>query len=181
MATLGLWIAYAGVLIVMIGGATWPHPMWAVIGAGLAVIGLGIVVKRKAGAPPIDAHEGATRGRAARTGTLREAVAETTKQIKDLSAAAPKMHLEEIKQKVEDIIYIGPDRVGEAQLAITARVGFPAYAEVMGPLATAERLLYRTWSAASDGHRPEALRSLQEAIPWSEEAQSAADRAFAKL
>jgi hypothetical protein len=49
-------------------------------------------------------------------------------------------------------------------------VGFASYAEIMAPLATAERWLYRAWSAAADEHRPEVLASVKTAITFADEA-----------
>ncbi|MBI4818229.1 MAG: hypothetical protein HY791_18340 [Deltaproteobacteria bacterium] len=182
MATIGLWIGYVGMAIAIVAGALWPNPHWAAMAAGLGVLGIGILVKRKAGAPPIEEEQGdAAKDRVIRTGTLADGVRVHASGVAELSKLAPTLHLEEVKKKVEELIYLGPARLGEAQEAVSARLGFPSYAEVMGPLATSERLLYRAWSAASDGHRPEVLASLREAQPYADQAAEASDRVLTKL
>ncbi|MBI2373412.1 MAG: hypothetical protein HYV07_05380 [Deltaproteobacteria bacterium] len=180
MATLGTWVGYVGMAMAIIAGALWPSPSWGLMGAGLLILVGGIGIKRKAGAPPIE--EGvAAAARVARTGTLADGVKAMAEGVRVLGTKAPTIHLEQVKSGIEDLIYLGPARLGEAQEAVSARLGFPAYAEVMGPLATAERLLYRAWSAAADGHRPEVLASLKEAQPYADQAADAGDRILTKL
>jgi hypothetical protein len=58
----------------------------------------------------------------------------------------------------------------EAQAALVQTQGFAKYAAHTGPWASGERMVYRAWSAATDGHRPEAVASLEESIPHLEEA-----------
>jgi hypothetical protein len=52
----------------------------------------------------------------------------------------------------------------EARQRVTARLGMRAGAELLVTAAYGERMLNRVWSAASDGHLPEALACLSEAI-----------------
>lgn len=174
MVELAMWVLYAGMAVAMVGGATWPSPSFPVVGAGIALVTVGIVLKRRAGAPPLD-DTPATSATAERKGTLRDGVRDAAEGIRELAGAASAMPLEAIKTRIEQLQHLGPDRVAESQEAIVARVGFAKYADVMAPLATAERLLYRAWSAATDGHRPECLRSLADAVPHAEEAMKIAE------
>jgi hypothetical protein len=175
-ARIGLWISYVGMTLVMIAGATWPAPEWRGIALGILVVLLGIFVKRRAGAPPIESQDGATSARVSRSGSLLEGVKEMVAGVRKLASGAQELALESIKERVEDLNYLGPDRIAEAQEALAARIGFTGYAEVMAPLATAERLLNRAWSAATDGHRPECVRALTEAVPYAQEAEQVAER-----
>jgi X-X-X-Leu-X-X-Gly heptad repeat protein len=176
-ATIGLWISYVGMTLVMIAGATWPAPEWRGIALGILIVVAGIVVKQRAGAPPIELSEGAAvSARVARSGNLLEGVKEMVSGVTQLAAGAQELALQAIKERVEDLNYLGPDRIAEAQEALAARIGFTGYAEVMAPLATAERLLNRAWSAATDGHRPECVRALSEAVAYAKEAEQVAER-----
>jgi len=181
VAILGTWIGYVGMAIAIVSGAYWPDPRWGMMAIGLVVLGAGIVVKRKAGAPPLDRETHARGQLAERSGSLTEGIRATATGARELAELAPTLHLEEVKRRVEDLVHLGPARLGEAQEAVSARVGFAHYAEVMGPLAIAERLLWRAWSAASDGHRPESVASLLEAIPYAEQAAAIADRLLAAV
>lgn len=172
------WTMYIGMGIAMGGGATWPRPTWTYVGLGLAVIAIGIVMKRSAGAPTEEAHVVSGGDKPQRSGTIEDALTSVAAQIEELAEKAPELDFEAIKKKVEDLNWLGPERLGQAQEAVAARIGFPAYAEMMGPLATAERLLNRAWSAAADGHRPETVASIAAAIPYAKEA---AEHARARL
>jgi hypothetical protein len=174
---LSRWTMYLGMLIAMVAGATWPHPTWLGVLGGLVVIGVGVGMKRAAGPAPIDHAEGQSGGaKPARTGTLTEGIASVAEQVRVLSEEAKDADFEHVKKRVEELNWLGAERVGQAQEAIAARVGFAAYAEVMAPLATSERLLYRAWSAAADGHRPEVIASLAAAVPYAREAADVAKR-----
>jgi uncharacterized oligopeptide transporter (OPT) family protein len=175
---LSKWTMYAGLGFAMVSGATWPMPSWPMVGVGLVVIAAGIVMKRMAGAPTLDEHGAQAGEKPARTGTLPEGIAAAADAIAVLAKEAETADFEHVKKRAEEIIWLAPERLGQSQEVLAARVGFPVYAEVMAPLATTERLLYRAWSAASDGHRPETIASLLAAIPH---AREAAELAKAKL
>lgn len=168
------WVMYLGLAISMVSGATWPRPMWVGVVAGLAVISIGIAMKRMAGAPPLEGYAAAAAAAGAPSSTLADGAGQVVEGIESMLAKVGEIQLEDVKSQVEKLIAAGPDRIGAAQEALAARVGFATYAEVMAPLATAERLLYRAWSAAADGHRVEVERSLQAALPHAREAAALA-------
>ena len=56
---------------------------------------------------------------------------------------------------------------------IVSLVGFSAYARAWEGVATAERLLARAWSVATDGHLEEARGELPAAREWLEKACAA--------
>jgi len=174
-AFVGTWVMYAGMAISMIGGAPWPRPNWVVVAAGVAVVIVGIVLKRRADArdPRVLAAygEGAAvvHGSVAAAGTALPRMLAAVQALKDDVADAK---LADLAQRIEKIQSDGTEQVAAAQDALTRAYTFQGYASVMGPLATAERYLYRAWSAASDGHRPEVTRSIEAAIPYLEEADT---------
>lgn len=51
----------------------------------------------------------------------------------------------------------------DARQTLIDRLGMAAAAEILVEVAFGERMLNRAWSAASDGHRPEALASIPDA------------------
>ncbi len=172
------WVLYVGLAISMASAATWPRPWWIGVILGLVVIGVGIVMRRLGGAVAEEIH-----GSGAATEGSRLSTMETVQQVKTgieaLLASLQELDEEAIKKRIETLQQDGPERVGASQESLAARFGFARYAEVMSPLAIAERLLHRAWSAAADGHRPECERSLREALPHAEEAATLAAQLLA--
>lgn len=177
------WVMYAGLALSMYGGATWPRPSWPLVAGGLVLTLVGVALRRTAGAPTLEVEQ--TRGddprRPPRQGTLVDALAVLCRGVEDLHTAAPRAELGPLKDRIEELLWLGPERVGGAQEAIAARVGFASYAEVMAPLAASERWLNRAWSAAADGHRPECVASLAEALSFAREAEALGRERFAGL
>jgi hypothetical protein len=175
-AQLALWIQYAGLALAMVGGAPWPQPQWLLVATGLAVVGVGIALKRAA-----DRHDprlAAAHGEAgpAREGSVpaaSQALPEMVARARALAAEARALPLAKIAEAIEALQQAGPEQVAAAQDALVRAYTFAGYARVMTPLATGERLLYRAWSAASDGHRDEAVASLEAALPYLDEARDA--------
>lgn len=175
MRAVAPWVLYLGMAVAMVSGATWPEPTWGGVAVGIAIVAAGIVALRRAGAPsPEESVAAAGVHGAARAGSLADGVRATADGVRRLADEAPALHLDEVRRRIETLQHLGPERVGDAQASIVARAGFPAYASVMAPLATAERLLWRAWSAAADGHRPECLRSLRAAVAHANEADALA-------
>lgn len=168
------WVMYVGMGISMAAGATWPRPSWGGWGVGLAVIAVGVVLRRKAGAPSL--HEVHAPGEAgdddAPRGSLEQSIAWFAKGVGELAKSAPEQPFEAIKQRAERLVRGGPERVGNAQEALAAKIGFATYAEIMAPLASAERWVNRAWSAAADEHRPECVSSLEQAAAFAREAEA---------
>jgi hypothetical protein len=168
------WIQYLGLAIAMLGGAPWPRPNWWVVAAGLVVVSVGIALKRAADRR--DPRHAPGDGEGVREGSIPAAAAALPAmltQVRALAAEAATRPLEELAAQVEQLQQRGTEQVAAAQDAFVRAHGFPGYARVMGPLASGERLLYRAWSAASDGHRPETVASLEAALPYLEEALEA--------
>jgi len=173
---------YAGMAAAMYGGAQWPRPAWGVVAVGLAIIGGGVALRRAAGAPQIESSGGATDARKPpRVGSLVDALGALSSGIEALADQGESLDLEAIKTRVEELVWLGPERIGAAQEAIAAKVGFGVYAEVMAPLAAAERWLHRSWSAAADHHRPECVFSLKTALSFAREAEALGKERFASL
>ncbi len=174
LKNLARYVFYVGMAVCMIGGATWPAPQWFTVIVGLAVLGCGIAIKRRADrAAPEASEDGST------AGTFASAVAAMPvlrDGLRALEATAVEQPLTALAQALEELQRKGIDVVAGAQDDFVRLHGFVPYAAVMAPLATGERLLHRAWSAASDGHRPEALASIRAAIPHIASAGEALDR-----
>ncbi|MCS6900245.1 MAG: hypothetical protein RMJ98_11315 [Myxococcales bacterium] len=177
------WVMYLGMAACMYGGAQWPRPSWPLVAAGLVVILVGIALRRSAGAPTLEVEQihSADLKRPRRTGSLVEALTSFCEGIETLHNQGSEAELAAIKDRIEELIWLGPERVGSSQEAIAAKVGFSAYAEVMAPLAASERWLNRAWSAAADGHRPECLASLAKALVSAREAEAMGRQRFQGL
>ena len=176
---LALWLQYVGLAISMAGGAPWPRPNWLVVLGGLAIVAVGIAWKRSADKHDPRMAEGAHGEGAPRTGSVkaaREALPLTVTDAKALLTAAESEHLAKVATTIDELQQKGTEVVAAAQDALVRAYSFPQYSTVMTPLATGERWLYRAWSAASDGHRPEVLASLKTALPYLEDAQAALEK-----
>lgn len=163
------WTLYAGMALTMVGGAGWPPSLNAVLILGFALLALGVALLRRASKSGEAEGESATGSVSAARDKLPALVA----AIEALSARAETAPLDEVAREAEGAIRAYVDPVSSAQEEWTRRYGFARYAAMMSPLSTCERWLYRAWSAASDGHRGEALRSLREALPYAKEAAAA--------
>lgn len=168
------WLLYAALAVTMVGGASWPRPSAAVVGAGVGLLLLGVFLKRR-----VDRAAGAeddARSAAAASGggglPLRETLGAMREGVEALRVRSGEEAVA-LGALADDIEALRAKTVGPwvaAQEGLVRRRGFAAYAAVMGPLSTAERFMYRAWSAASDGHREECEASLAQAEPYIDDA-----------
>lgn len=98
------------------------------------------------------------------------AMREVAAKVKLLQSEAARLELQQLVARLDSIIKENIQPVIDAQALIIEKQGFAKYAAHTSPWATGERLIYRAWSAATDGHRPEAIASLGESILHFEEA-----------
>jgi hypothetical protein len=161
-----------GCVLGVIGGAApSTEKMWGLpIDWTLAVLGslflLAAFFARRAGARPADA----TATGKGSIGAAREAIQRTTADVRKLLERARDLPIDELARDTNDLIERDLNPVIEAQDLLMRSQGFAKYAAHTGPWAAGERMVYRAWSAATDGHRPEAIASLREAIPHFDEA-----------
>ena len=85
------------------------------------------------------------------TQSLAEGMADDSVSAEDAKTAIEKAQLERFAPLIE------------ARGRLQARYGLSGYAEVFGPLSSAERRVNRAWSALVDGHQSEARKSVSEA------------------
>lgn len=145
-----------------------PLPLdWTLTLVGALLLVAGFLVRR---ATPVAAPSTPGKPGVADVGSARDAVHRIAGEIINLQKEAPVLPMEQLVTRLDMLIkgFVLP--VIEAQALIIDRQGFAAYAAHTSPWAGGERLVYRAWSAATDGHRPEALASLAQAVPHFEEA-----------
>ncbi len=160
------WTLYLGMAITMVGGARWPSPAWWNVVLGIAVVGVAVLLHRLAA-------KAAPKGDGVAIGTAASAYRALDTMVVELEALrerASSAELGEVAKALEGFQARCVETVSAAQDDLVRVHGFVRYAAMMAPLATAERLMFRAWSAASDGHRPEALTSIGDAIAHADQA-----------
>lgn len=169
------WVLYAGLTVTMIGGASWPSPRWLIVGVGLAILVAGVFVKKQAdhAVPSAGEGHGAPGGAKGTVAAARVLLPELVTAVKELDETLATRELAAVAEVIDTLQTHKVGAISDAQEDFVRRHGFASYATMMAPLATAERLLYRAWSAASDGHRTETRNAIHDAIPYLEEADRA--------
>lgn len=148
----------AGTVLGALGGARVPQAEWSLAGAGVALLVVGALLLRRGGAAAATAGAPGAGGdplEAAR-GRVR-ALAEHLEALRGEAAALP---LTAVRDRIGalDRDFLRP--LGDEAPALLPRLGPAEFARTFGVYATGERAVHRAWSAATDGHRPEALASL---------------------
>lgn len=172
---LAMWVLYAGLTVTMIGGASWPSPRWLIVLVGIAILVAGVFVKKQAdqAAPSAGEGHGEQGGVKGTVAAARVLLPELVAQVKRLAETLAEHELNLVANEIDTLQTHKVGAISDAQEDFVRQHGFASYATMMAPLATAERLLYRAWSAASDGHRTETRNALHDAIPYLEEADRA--------
>ncbi len=163
----------AGIIIAICGGAQlpakgndWPAsvPIFAV-GAVIAIVGLVLWRKQQAAARKALAQggEGAQKGPLE---YLRELIAPAKKLQDDLDSLTAPQTCDRIDELLES--YVLP--FAQVRQQVVDRMGMTTGAELLVTVAYGERMLNRVWSAAGDGHLPEARSVYGDAVSAFEEA-----------
>ncbi|MFN0207670.1 MAG: hypothetical protein ACKVS6_15290 [Planctomycetota bacterium] len=103
-------------------------------------------------------------------GSAHIAIQRISANVKNLLGEAPILPIAELANRLDQLIKNDIQPVIDSQAAVIESQGFQQYAAHTSPWASGERLIYRAWSAATDGHRPEVINSLGESIAHFEEA-----------
>lgn len=164
----------AGCVLGVIGGAApstakiGEFPLnWSLTAIGAVLLMIGFFIKR---GKPAGGHGAEEKTGAGSVSAADAAMRETASKVKLLQADAARLELQQLVARLDLIIKENIQPVIDAQALIIEKQGFAKYAAHTSPWATGERLIYRAWSAATDGHRPEAIASLGESILHFEEA-----------
>ncbi|MCI0586048.1 MAG: hypothetical protein L0323_04305 [Planctomycetes bacterium] len=174
------WLMLLGTVIGILGGA-YPRDreMIAGIPGGTPLVAGGVALLVVALALRLQHRpvSEAARGSAAAAG---EAIGRVAPDVEALLPEARQLPIADLARRLDGLIEKNLFPVYAAQQALVASQGFAGYAAHTGPWAAGERMLYRAWSAATDGHRPEAVASMEEAVRHFGEARSEWERVTAR-
>lgn len=149
---------------------SWTWQSWGsrwVFVIGIAITVLGVLLKR---ARP-DAQE--LEAGALEVARLGELLSELEGAVELLAGRIEKLDAEAIHHEVDPLL-LGPVyAIANGRESIRGAHGGRVFAAVMDAFARGERKLNRAWSAAVDGHAPEARVSLMAALPALREAREA--------
>ena len=159
-----------GTVVASLGGARLPSASAVVSGAGLALLIVAIALLRRSQAA--DRQDGATLS-SSDPRSLLPALPERLEVIERDAQALP---LPELIRRLDALGAELVTPIADGSPPLLPKLGTQRFASIFGPFASAERALARAWSAAADGHRPEALASLGLALSRSRDAVSALDR-----
>lgn len=143
-----------GTILATLGGARLPEVQWLLVGIGAAVLIAGGVLHHLANRKP------EARQRTAESGAA-EALRDLSDDLQSLVHASASLSLAELVDRLGELELGAMARMAEAIPEQLALLGGARFAEIYGEYAAGERLVHRAWSAAADGHREEALRSLE--------------------
>lgn len=138
--------------------ATEPNA-WLMFVGGLLVLAVGGVMQRTQNRQEAEAGAGASR---ASEGLLREVQAVATK-IAALDDEKQSLDSEAVRSRIDALLAEEYFDLTSRNEEIAKALGFTDYAKVWDGIATAERLLARTWSMATDGHLEQGLEELPKA------------------
>lgn len=155
---IGIIISILGAAKVPAEGSKWPDTLVLFsIGAAIAIAGLMMwrMAVKKANAEEANTKD--DKDPATLLSNLVEPLQKLSNDIADLDADA-------ITQRVDEVLdkYVLP--FADVRQRIVNKLGMEKGAEILVVVAYGERMLNRVWSAAADGHLPEAQASFPEAL-----------------
>lgn len=160
--------------------SAWGSQSGAMFGLGLALIVIGafigrVAVKREAMAEPAAGTKDAP---AKDFGKVLDELQATVRKLADEAngIAEPKREdFDRIKGEIEQVQLEAFEPLIAARTRVQVKHGMAGFAEIFGPLSSAERKVNRAWSAVVDKHWPEAQASLQNAAVDLEESHRILD------
>lgn len=147
----------------------WEHRWWFLIGVGVMVAG---VVVMRSGKPVISEDPSGATGLPG-PAALKAMVEKMTSAVEELAGRVDSMSGEEIRGALDPLFDQYGQPFVEGREVITSTYGGATFAQIMGPFASAERRLNRSWSAAVDGYLEESQEQLKAAVPYLREASAA--------
>ncbi len=175
MKTLATVLLIAGTIVGTFGGGKLPEADVLTTGIGLALLVAGGVLLA------IDRRKASKQAPAA--GDVRGAGKDVLSLIRALPAKlqpiadeADRLTLDELAARIGvlDVEYFQP--IADGAPLLLGPMGTARFASVFGIYASGERLVSRSWSAAVDAHRPEAVASLREGLRRIAEAAAVIDQ-----
>lgn len=159
MFGLGIIVAIAGATKLPMDGSKWPDT-WPIFLVGAILSVAGITLWRMAEAK-LNAQVGQTDdGRRDPLKLLQDALP----AAQSIEADLEQLSNEDLCERVDQVLVTFILPAAEARQDVVKKLGMERGAEILVTAAYAERMLNRVWSAAADGHKPEASASLVEAV-----------------
>lgn len=170
----GLTVAIIGAAKMPVDGAEWPDTLPLFV-AGAVVSAIGCVIWRKRRATSAAEAASAITTPDADPFALLQGMLTPARA---LVASVDDATLESIAADTQALLDDWVLPFAEVRQVVIDRLGMRAGAEILVTVAYGERLLNRVWSAAADGHLPEARACVPEAVDAFEEAQVMAAKAL---
>lgn len=169
---LGIGLAISGAAKLPDEAATLPSTWWIfAIGSLLAAAGVALWRFADAGGAAT-AAETKDAGKADPVTLLRSLLQPAAKLENEIDI----LPANEVERRVDNLLEDFVLPFAEVRRQIIDRFGMSAGAEILVTMAVGERMLNRTWSAAADGHMPEARASYPESVRAFEEAHRLVQR-----
>ena len=147
----------------------WEHRWWFLIGVGIMAAGVALMRADK----PVISEDPAGGTGLPGPAALKAMVEKLTSAVEELSGRVDSMNGEEIRGALDPLFDQYGQPFVEGREVITSTYGGAVFAQIMGPFASAERRLNRSWSAAVDGYLEESQEQLKAAVPYLREASGA--------
>lgn len=167
--TIGRLLLFAGFLagayvtVAQVEAVSWLH--YGVC-AGLMLVGLALVrTGRGAEAGETEKHEG-------NLDVLEESVGRLIERVGAYTAIESDVELVGLHARIDAELMAHLDQFVEARESMIPRLGMQAYADIMSPFATGERILNRAWSASVDGYVDEVRSCVRQALAQLEDARA---------
>lgn len=156
---LGIIIAIAGATKLPLENTKWPDT-WPIFVVGALLSAVGITLWRIAESK-LNAQVGKDGGDSSDPLKLLQDALPAAQSIEsDLDG----LSTEALCERVDSVLVTFILPAAEARQDVIKKLGMERGAEILVTAAFAERMLNRVWSAAADGHKPEAAASLIEAV-----------------
>lgn len=143
---------------------------WLIATVGVAFLIAAFVMDRSSKGPGVAVSAASQSG----MGEAQKAMSRVSTSVREVLDRARTLPMADLVTQIDSIINKDIFPVHGAQTDLIRADGFPKYAAYTGPWAAGERMVYRAWSAATDGHRPEVIASLEEAMLHFDEAARSA-------
>lgn len=158
---LGTFLIFIGVIFSSISAARIP-PAWGYFSLFILLLTGGIIIKKVGKKRSAKANSEAGKG----VSYVYEVIKEMEREVKNLNDKKKGLTLDEIHEKLEEILTRLVYDFVEFRNSITDSFGLTEYSHVMSPFATAERYLNRAWSSSADNYRDETLNNIELAVPY---------------
>jgi hypothetical protein len=167
---LGFVLLVLGTIVASLGGAKLPTASTPITAVGLAILLASLVAlrwRRGGGTAAESASE---------HGAVQAMLTALPDRIEQLERTAAQLELPALMRELDVIEAEVLAPIAERAAKLLPELGAARFADVFSPFAASERALARAWSAAADGHRPEAEASIARALDSSRASAAAIAR-----